>query len=388
MTFEQNSHQERALCILGSTGSIGQNTLDIAQALQIPVHTLTAHSKVQELAAQALKHNAQRVVIADDSRYNELKTALNCAPHIDVRAGADALAEVAGDSCTKAVMTAIVGAAGLPATLAAVRAGKRVCIANKEPLVMAGELIMAEAAQHKATILPVDSEHSAIFQCWEHHQQADVEKIILTASGGPFRDRDDLSNVTLAEALKHPNWDMGPKITIDSATMMNKALEVIEAHHLFAIPVDQIEIMVHPQSVVHSCVAFADGSLMAQMGEPDMRTPIQYSLTWPWHKTGPVPTPNLAAIGQLDFRAPDPIRFPAVNIGHEAARLGGVAPTVANAVNEVAVARFLAEKCHFQDIVALVEQALSTVPTIKQPSLDDIIAADQEARHNFEALQA
>ena len=296
------------------------------------------------------------MVAADMEDYATLKKLLADQPQITVAAGPEALVEAAGDEHCDVVMTAIVGAAGLAPTLAAVEAGKRVGIANKEPLVMAGHLIMAAAKSSGATILPVDSEHSAIFQCLENHSESDIDRLILTASGGPFRTVSDLSSVTLAQALKHPNWDMGPKITIDSASLMNKALEVIEAHHLFATPVDQIEVMVHPQSIVHSMVAYEDGSLMAQLGEPDMRTPIQYALTWPHHVKGPVNCPDLLRIGSLNFEAPDRTRFPSLDLGSRAAASGGAAPAIFNAANEAAVERFLGEHIRFIDIFALIEE--------------------------------
>ena len=375
------SHQQRPLCILGSTGSIGVSTLDVARHLNIPIHTLTAHRRLKELAAQAREFGAQRVVAADTTDYQTLKKLLADQPQIAVSAGPEALVEAAGDEHCAVVMTAIVGAAGLAPTLAAVQAGKRVGIANKEPLVMAGSLIMATARDSGATLLPVDSEHSAIFQCLENHQESDIDRLILTASGGPFRTIKDLSQVTLAQALKHPNWNMGPKITIDSASLMNKALEVIEAHHLFATPVNQIEVMVHPQSIIHSMVAFSDGSQLAQLGEPDMRTPIQYALTWPKHTKGPVACPDLLSIGSLDFEAPDRQRFPSLDLGSRAAADGGAAPATFNAANEAAVERFLKEGIHFLDIFALVEGALDHfAPYGAVQSLSDIVAADQAAR--------
>lgn len=374
-------YQQAPLCILGSTGSIGVNTLDVAKRLQIPVHTLTAHRRLAELAQQAREHGVRRVVCADAADYHQLCKLLADQPQIAVSAGQAALIEAAGDAACPVVMTAIVGAAGLAPTIAAVDAGKRVCIANKEPLVMAGEAIMAAAGRSGATLLPVDSEHSAIFQCWEHHRHDAIERLILTASGGPFRRVSDLSQVTLEQALKHPNWDMGPKITIDSATLMNKALEVIEAVHLFATPVERIEVMVHPQSIIHSMVAFADGSLMAQLGQPDMRTPIQYALTWPQHVHGPVPCPDLVALGSLHFEPPDRQRFPALDLGLAAAQRGGLAPTVLNAANEAAVARFLAGDIPFIAIPKLIEQALSRLDGHhSQPDLAAIMAADQAAR--------
>ncbi|TVR43609.1 MAG: 1-deoxy-D-xylulose-5-phosphate reductoisomerase [Planctomycetota bacterium] len=375
--------QQASLCILGSTGSIGVSTLDVARHLGIPVHTLTGHRRLDLLAAQAKEFRAKRVVCADPEDYAKLKSLCADCPEITVGAGPQALVEAAGDEHCPVVMTAIVGGAGLDPTYAAVQAGKRVCIANKEPLVMAGALIMAAARASGATLLPVDSEHSAIFQCLENHRDSDIDRLVLTASGGPFRCRQDLNTVSIAEALKHPNWSMGPKITIDSATLMNKALEVIEAHHLFQVPVEQIEVVIHPQSIVHSMVAFADGSLMAQLGQPDMRTPIQYSLTWPRHLRGPVSCPDLLKIANLSFEAPDRTRFPALDLGAAAARQGGLAPAIFNAANEAAVARFLDGSITFLDIPRLVERALATVSSGSNadPDLASILAADAYTRN-------
>jgi 1-deoxy-D-xylulose-5-phosphate reductoisomerase len=371
--------RQRPLTILGSTGSIGVNTLTIAAHLGIPVHAVTAHRKVDELAAQARAADARVAVVGDEACYDALKSAL-AGSGIEARAGAAALAEVSAAPETGAVVTAIVGAAGLPATLAAVRAGKRVCIANKEPLVMAGDLIMAEAAAHGAAILPVDSEHSAIFQCLEGHHGEEVTEIILTGSGGPFRTVQDLSAVTREQALKHPTWSMGPKITVDSATLMNKSLEVIEARWLFGLAPERIRVVIHPQSVVHSMVTYRDGSVVAQLGLPDMRVPIQYALTWPAHVAGPVAAPDFAKLAALTFEEPDRARFPSLDMAYAAARQGGLAPAVMNAANEMAVAAFLAGRIRFIDIFAIVGKALADVQTAAHPTLDEIIAADAEVR--------
>ncbi|TVR11092.1 MAG: 1-deoxy-D-xylulose-5-phosphate reductoisomerase [Planctomycetota bacterium] len=379
--IDRDAHQHRPLCVLGSTGSIGVSTLDVARHLSIPVHTLTAHTRLEALAEQARVHGVQRVVCARGEDVGRLRGLLADQPHIEVCGGAAALCEAAGDEHCPTVVTAIVGGAGLEPTLAAVRSGKRVAIANKEPLVMAGELITAEAMHYGATLLPVDSEHSAIFQCLEHHRQSDISQLLLTASGGPFRTIHNLSQVTVEQALNHPNWSMGAKITIDSATLMNKALEVIEAHHLFAIDVSRIEVVVHPQSIIHSLVAFADGSLMAQLGAPDMRTPIQYALTWPYHRSGPVACPDLLAIARLDFETPDHKRFPALELGRHCAQLGGIAPVIFNAANEVAVERFLAQDIRFVDITHGIAEAVDALSSAKYGhSLEDILAADAEAR--------
>jgi 1-deoxy-D-xylulose-5-phosphate reductoisomerase len=372
-------HRQRALCILGSTGSIGVSTLSVAKHLGIPVHAVSAHSKVEQLAAQARACGARIAVIGDATRYEQLKQALS-GSGIIAAAGASALNDIAAAPETGAVVTAIVGAAGLPATLAAVRAGKRMCLANKEPLVMAGDLIMAEAHKSGAAILPVDSEHSAIFQCLEGHRGNEVRELLLTASGGPFRTVMDLSQVTREQALKHPTWSMGPKITIDSATLMNKSLEIIEARWLFGIEPERIRVVIHPQSVVHSMVSYVDGSVMAQLGLPDMRVPIQYALTWPRHVGGEVAAPNFATMSALTFEEPDTARFPSLTMAYAAARSGGLAPAVMNAANEMAVAAFLAGRSRFIDIFRTVEDALARTPTLRTPSLDDIIAADADVR--------
>lgn len=377
----------RPLAILGSTGSIGVSTLKVAAHLGIPVHALTAHSKVDELAAQARAAGAKLAVIGDPARYAALKQAL-AGSGIEAAAGGEALSAAASAPTVGAVVTAIVGAAGLPATLAAVRAGKRVCIANKEPLVMAGELIMAEAARCGATVLPVDSEHSAIFQCLEGHRGDEVAELLLTASGGPFRTVQDLSQVTREQALRHPTWAMGPKITIDSATLMNKSLEIIEARWLFGIDAARIRVVIHPQSVVHSMVAYRDGSVMAQLGLPDMRVPIQYALTWPTHAAGEVAAPDFARMAALTFEEPDRARFPSLGMAYAAVAAGGLAPAAMNAANEVAVAAFLAGQARFLDIFSLVERALGWVRTGFRPTLDEVIAADAEVRARLAGMAA
>ncbi len=372
-------HRARPLTILGATGSIGLSTLSVAKHLGIPVHALTANSKVDELVRLAREHRPAVAVIGDEAHLPQLRAGL-AGTGIRAEAGAEALSQVSSDPAVGAVVTAIVGAAGLPATLAAVRAGKRVCIANKEPLVMAGGLIMAEAKAHGATILPVDSEHSAIFQCLEGHHDTEVTQLILTASGGPFRTVRDLSQVTRDQALKHPTWTMGPKITIDSATLMNKSLEIIEAAWLFGLPPERIRVLIHPQSVIHSMVSYVDGSVIAQLGLPDMRTPIQYALTWPRHVPGEVAAPDFARLASLTFEEPDLVRFPSLGMAYAAAKAGGLAPTVMNAANEVAVATFLAGRSTFLDIFRTVEKALTAAPCLLKPSLADIVAADAETR--------
>lgn len=372
--------RERPLCVLGSTGSVGVNTLAVAVELGVPVHALSARSRIADLAAQVLAHRPQLVALPDAKAAAELRERLGGQASPEILVGAEALPAIAAHPGSKAVLTAVVGAAGLPATLAAVRAGKRVCIANKEPLVMAGALIMAEALRHGAEILPVDSEHAAIFQCLRGRQPREIREIIITGSGGPLREVKDLSTVTREQALRHPTWRMGPKITIDSATMMNKALEVIEAHHLFALPVGQIKVLIHPQSIVHGAVILADGTLLAQLGVTDMKLPIRYALTHPVHEPGGVAAPDLATLATLQFAAPDRTRFPALDLGYAAARRGGLAPTVLNAANEVAVARFLAGQCSFLDIAATVADAVARAPHVNEPDLAAILAADAEVR--------
>ena len=378
-------HRQRALCLLGSTGSIGVSTLSVAAHLGIPVFAVSANSKVELLATQARACGAKVAVIGDPARYEQLKQAL-AGSGIRVAAGSAALNEIAAAPEVGAVMTAIVGAAGLPATLAAVRAGKRLCIANKEPLVMAGDLIMAEAKASGAAILPVDSEHSAIFQCLEGHRGEEVRELLLTASGGPFRTVADLSQVTREQALKHPTWTMGPKITIDSATLMNKSLEVIEARWLFGIEPERIRVIIHPQSVVHSMVSYRDGSVMAQLGLPDMRVPIQYALTWPHHQPGEVAAPDFARLSALTFEEPDTKRFPSLTMAYHAARTGGLAPAVMNAANEMAVAAYLAGRGRFIDIFRTVGNAVEQAQAVLDPALDDIIAADGEIRARLASL--
>ncbi|MEK7414525.1 MAG: 1-deoxy-D-xylulose-5-phosphate reductoisomerase [Planctomycetota bacterium] len=377
-------HRQRPICLLGATGSIGASTLDVAKQLGIPVHAVTANSKVDELARCAIAASARIAVIADDQKLPELRRLLS-GSGIRAEAGDDALCSAATASEVGAVVTAIVGAAGLPATIAAAKAGKRLCVANKEPLVMAGALVMAAAKQAGGAVLPVDSEHSAIFQCLEGHGIDEVSELLLTSSGGPFRTVADLSAVTIEQALCHPTWSMGPKITVDSATLMNKSLELIEAQVLFGVPADRVRVIIHPQSVVHSMVAFRDGSVMAQLGLPDMRTPIQYALTWPRHVAGPVAAPDFAHLSSLTFEAPDRKRFPSIDLAYAAARVGGLAPAVMNAANEVAVAAFLDGKAGFLDIFRTVERALTGLANIAQPTLAEILDADRETRSRYAA---
>lgn len=352
----------RRLTILGSTGSIGCNTLDLVarNTDAFEIDALTANENVADLASQAIEHNANLAVIADAARYDELKDAL-AHTSIEVAAGEAALVEAACRPVDM-VMASIVGAAGLAPTLAAVRQGTSVALANKECLVSAGDIFMAEVARTDCVLLPVDSEHSAIFQVFEWEERDQIERIVLTASGGPFREwpAEKMATATLEQALRHPNWDMGRKLTIDSATMMNKGLELIEAHYLFEAAADELDVLVHPQSVIHSMVEYRDGSVLAQLGTPDMRTPISYALAWPHRMAAPTPKLDLRKIGQLSFESVDNTRFPAIQMSLDALEMGQGAPTIMNAANEIAVAAFLAGKIRFPDITAVVLQTLDS----------------------------
>jgi len=374
--------EPRSVSILGSTGSIGDSTIDLLSRApeRYRVVALTAHSNWEKLAAQAAKLKPEMVALADPSGYAQLKAALS-GTGVAVSAGEEAVCEAASRPADW-VMAAIVGAAGLKPTLAAVERGAVVALANKECLVCAGEVFMAAVAAHGATLLPVDSEHNAIFQVFDFDQREKVTKVILTASGGPFRtwSSADMRGVTPAQAVAHPNWSMGAKISVDSASMMNKGLEVIEAHHLFAMRPDQIEILVHPQSVVHSLVEYADGSVLAQLGTPDMRTPIAFTLGWPNRLPAPSARLDLAKLGSLTFEAPDLTRFPCLALAQAALKAGGAAPTILNAANEIAVARFLAGEIGFLDIAAIVEHTLSRIPLGSLGNLDEIFALDAAAR--------
>lgn len=382
MTGALGMDDRRGITILGSTGSIGCNTVELVEARPdlYRVEALTAHSRVDILAEQARRLKPRLAVVADESAYGALKQALD-GTGIAVAAGANAVVEAA-QLPAEWVMASIVGAAGLAPTLAAVRRGAVIGLANKECLVCAGALMTAEVVACGATLLPVDSEHSAIFQVLDAAQPEAVEKIVLTASGGPFRRRSlaEMEAMTPEQAVAHPNWSMGAKISVDSATMMNKGLELIEAHHLFAMPEDRIDIVVHPQSVIHSMVSYVDGSVLAQLGSPDMRTPIAYALGWPKRIHAPAPRLDLAAVGQLTFEAPDPERFPALRLARAALQSGGSAPTVLNAANEVAVQAFLTRRIGFLDIARVVERTLEAIEPVPPSSIEDVLAQDQRAR--------
>ena len=376
----------RNIAVLGATGSIGGSALDVIarHPERLRVSVLAAGSQVDALVALCVVHRPEHAVIAEQRYYGTLRDGLKMAglatkPH----AGAEALDELAASDACDTVVAAIVGAAGLSSTLAAARAGKRLLLANKEALVLAGELLMSAARGADAEIIPIDSEHNAIFQCLRSRQtQGDVRRILLTASGGPFRgrSRDSLAAVTPAQAVAHPKWSMGPKISVDSATLMNKGLELIEAHHLFAVPGEKLGVLVHPQSLVHSMVEFVDGSTLAQLGLPDMRTSLAVGLGWPQRIESGVAGLDLLAHGRLDFEAPDLQAFPCLRLAWQALEAGGTAPAVLNAANEIAVSAFLQGRIGFLTIPALVEDALAALPAAPADTLDALLAADAQAR--------
>jgi len=373
----------QGIAILGSTGSIGRNALRVIDGLGsgYRVVGLSAHSSVELLAEQTRRYRPQFVAVTN-SDYAERFRALLDGWDTDILVGPQSLTELAESDQVDIVLTAVVGAAGLPSALAAARSGKRLAIANKEPLAIAGELLTQIARDHGSTLLPVDSEHSAVFQAMQSGRASEVQKILLTGSGGPFRgaSRQDLENVTVEQALAHPTWQMGPKITIDSATLMNKALEVIEARWLFDISVDKIEVLIHPESIVHSLVEFVDGSVIAQLGEPDMCLPIQYALTYPDRVAGISKPLRLEEIGRLHFERPEPETFRALTLAYDVARTGGTAPVVFNAANETAVENFLAGHIPFVQIMQLVEHCLDKHDVRPTVCLDDVLEADAWAR--------
>ena len=388
ITAVDTSVGPRSVTILGSTGSVGCNTIDLIERNPdaFRVEAITARRNVALLAEQARRLRPRTAVIADPSLYEDLKDALD-GTGVKAAAGSEAVIEAA-EYPTDWVMAAIVGAAGLEPTIAAVRRGAIIALANKECLVCAGALMTAEVQEHGATVVPVDSEHNAIFQVFDFERPETVEKVTLTASGGPFRtlDIDAMTHVTPRQAIAHPNWDMGAKISVDSATMMNKGLELIEAYHLFPVEESQIDVVIHPQSVVHSMVAYVDGSTLAQFGSPDMRTPIAYSLGWPARMAAPAPRLDLVKLGQLTFEAPDIKRFPALRLARGALQSGGVAPTILNAANEIAVGGFLANRIGFLDIARIVERTLEKVATCSMQSLGDVREVDSEARAVADSL--
>ncbi|MFA6618405.1 MAG: 1-deoxy-D-xylulose-5-phosphate reductoisomerase [Candidatus Neomarinimicrobiota bacterium] len=366
----------RSVALLGSTGSIGKNTLQIVSEHpdSFSISVLTANTQVELLIEQAIKFKPRSVCIVDDSFYTKLKQALS-PYHIECFSGMDALVDLVREADYDVLLNAIVGAAGMQSTIEAVRSGRDVALSNKESLVMAGELINSICAETGAKLFPVDSEHSAIWQCLVGEDPADIDKLILTGSGGPFLKRDlrTFSEITVAEALKHPNWSMGKKISIDSATMFNKALELIEAVHLFHLDESKIDILIHPESIIHSMVQFKDGSVKAQLGVPDMKVPIQYALSYPRHLKSKWPKLDLAEIGTLHFENPNQVKFPSLRIAREVLRKGGTYPAVLNMANERAVAKFLAEKISFTGIFKEVEAALESHSGLDPMSVDDLL---------------
>jgi len=379
----------KKIAILGSTGSIGKNALRVIDSLGpgYEVTALSAHSSFELLAEQTRRYKPEFVALTNSDYAEQLRELIGDLD-IEILAGPDGLIKIAELQQVDIVLTAVVGAVGLHAVLAAAGKGKRLAIANKEPLVIAGELLKKETKKNDSVIIPVDSEHSAVFQAMQSGRKEQVNKIILTASGGPFRlaDPDDMRNVTLEQALAHPVWDMGPKITIDSATMINKAFEIIEASWLFDISVEKIEVLIHPESIIHSIVEFVDGSMIAQLGEPDMCLPIQYALTYPERVAGIAKALRLEDIGTLNFEKPNLETFRALTLGYEVARTGGTAPVVFNAANEAAVEEFLAGRIKFVNIVEIIENCLNkhnVKPTI---SLEDVLEADAWARREVTEL--
>jgi len=374
----------KRIAILGSTGSIGTNALRVIEALggDYEVAALTAHSNVKLLAEQVRKFKPKIAVVTNSDKVDELEALLR-GVDIEIHAGEKGLLAAASDKNVDIVIAAIVGAAGLEAILSAAKAGKTIAIANKEPLVIAGELLTETCRQNNAKILPVDSEHSAVFQAMQSGGAKEVNRIILTASGGPLRGfrAEQIQNVTIEQALAHPTWNMGKKVTIDSATMMNKALEVIEARWLFDVPVEKIEVLVHPESIVHSMVEFVDGSIIAQMSAPDMCLPIQYALTFPKRVKGITRHLKLEQIGKLTFEKPDMEVFKALKIGYQVARTGGTAAAVFNAANEAAVKEFLEGKIKFVNIIELIEHCLNKHKVKKDATLEDLLSADSWARN-------
>lgn len=377
----------KKVAILGSTGSIGCNTLQVIEALHpaYEVIALSANSSIDRLAKQVERFNPAYAAITDPAHYTALKERLSGYKG-QLLCGTDSLVTLAALEEADIVVCAVVGAAGLPAALAAAEAGKTIAIANKEPLVIAGELLTNAARKSGAVLLPIDSEHSAIFQAMQAGRPDEVRKIILTASGGPFRNAglDQMNQATIKQALAHPTWEMGPKITIDSATMMNKALEIIEAVWLFNMPVEKIDVLIHPESVIHSMVEFIDGSVMAQLGTPDMRVPIQYALTWPKRVEGITESLQLDRLGQLNFEPPDMERFKALALGFEVAKVSGSAPVVFNAANEAAVEAFLAGTIQFGQIVEMIDRCLQHHSVQSHLTLQALLEIDARTRRQVQ----
>ncbi|MDF1592236.1 MAG: 1-deoxy-D-xylulose-5-phosphate reductoisomerase [Desulfobacterales bacterium] len=380
----------KELCILGSTGSIGRNTLRIVDMFpdRFRVRALAAKTQVALLSEQIARFKPDIAVVFDEKRARELRRRIPAGAGVEILHGAEGYRAAADHAPVDTVVAAMVGAAGLMPALAAIDAGKNIALANKETLVIAGDIVMKKAAANKVQILPVDSEHSAVFQCLSGQRRQDLAKIHLTASGGPFfnKAKREFAAITPAEALKHPTWQMGQKISIDSATLMNKGLEVIEAQHLFGVPTGMIEVVVHPQSLIHSMVSFKDGSVIAQMGIPDMRGAIAYALSHPERLPLEQPIPDFAGIGMLKFKRLDLKKFPCLGLAFSAGRQGGTLPAVLNAANEAAVYAFLNRKISFIQIVTVIEEAMAQHSVVTDPALDDIIAADEWARRQAQAI--
>lgn len=380
----------KCLSVLGSTGSIGQNVLDIVSRFpeRFTVKALAAATQVETLARQIETFKPDMAVVIDEKHAMALKKKLSSSSKVRILFGESGYAKAAAHPDVHMTVSAIVGAAGLLPTVAAIEAGKDIALANKETLVTAGDYVIALARKKKVRILPVDSEHSAVFQCLEGQQEKSLAKIILTASGGPFRERDKntFHAIQPEDALAHPTWNMGKKISIDSATLMNKGLEVIEAKHLFNLSTNQIEVVVHPQSIIHSMAVFCDGSVLAQMGMPDMRGAISYAMSWPERLPLPLHCPDFAQLGSLDFEKPDLEKFPCLALAFEACRVGHTLPAVMNAANEEAVHAFLAETISFTDIPRVIEQAMDKHVLEKKPELSDIIRTDTWARHEARSI--
>ena len=381
--------KRRKIAILGSTGSIGTQALDVISrhADRFEAYVLVANNSVELLVKQAREMMPEVVVIGNKDKYNQLKDALADLP-IKVWCGVEAIEEVVRDENIDLVLTAMVGISGLKPTVSAIKAGKAIALANKETLVVAGELIATLALKHRVPILPVDSEHSAIFQCLNGEGNNRIDKILLTASGGPFRNftAEQLTKVTKKEALNHPNWDMGMKVTIDSSTLMNKGFEMIEAKWLFDVEPSQIEVLIHPQSIIHSMVQFDDNTIMAQLGQPDMRAPIQYAFSYPERLKLEMEPVDFIKLSQLTFEAPDRDRFPNLNFAYEAIEKGGNMPCVLNAANEVAVSLFLEDKIGFYEMSSIIEKAMDRSAFMREPTLSDYIQCDKETREIIYSL--
>ena len=372
----------KTIALLGATGSIGRQTLEVVRELGLSVAALTAHTQIDLLERQARQLMPRLAVLYDETAAQELRRRLR-GTGIEVMAGEEGLLAAATLPEADTVVTAVMGSVGLKPTLAAIRQGKRIALANKETLVCAGELVMDAAARYGAEIVPVDSEHSAVFQCLQGcRDRGEVKRILLTCSGGPFYGRtfEELERVTAADALRHPNWHMGPKITVDSATLMNKGLEIIEAMRLYRLPVEQVQAVIHRQSIVHSLVEYRDGALLAQLGTPDMKLPIRYALTYPYRAESPDTPLDLLTCGALTFAPPDETAFPCLRLARQAAKTGGTACAILNGANEAAVGLFLAGEIGFNDIPRRVERAMERVPVQYKPSLADILEADGAAR--------